>query len=102
MDRNQLLDTTSRALGASWAQTVLAATRDEGRAIVGGWPGTLPEARALVGLEFNRKLGARALDMLGPSELSAAVAIAYERAKRDWLTAARAARNSERRGRTAE
>lgn len=96
MDRNQLLDTRSSALGASWAQTVLAETRQEGRSIAGGWPGTLPEARALVGLEFHREVGGRALGMLCPSELSTAVSIAYERAKRDWSAAARAARVSER------
>ena len=68
--------------------------------MAGGWPGTLPEARALVGLEFTRELGARALGILCPSELSTAVSIAYERAKRDWLAAARAARTSELRMRS--
>jgi len=100
MDRNQMLYTRPSAIGASWARVLLDLTRDQGRAVDGGWPGTLPEARALVSLHLNRELGQHAMASLSPSELNTAVSIAYERAKRDWLAVAQSTRVAERRART--
>jgi hypothetical protein len=82
-------------LGASWARALLERTRDEGRPVDGGWPGTLPEARALVSTQLNRELSERAMPVLSASELSAAVTTTYSRAKRDWLAVAQATRHNE-------
>jgi hypothetical protein len=76
---------------------LLERTRNEGRAVDGGWPGTLLEARSLVSSQLNRELVEHAMAQLSPTELTAAVTMAYGRAKRDWLAVVQATRAAEQR-----
>jgi hypothetical protein len=74
----QLGPSVSAALGEAWANEVANALRAQTRGVVGGWPGTLREARSrvLVGLRLARTFDAAAL-----AELSRAV---YDAARRCW------------------
>jgi hypothetical protein len=74
------LDREVDAIGKAWAEHAIAAFRNEGRSITGGWPGTMSEARARVSgcarssarrVEPNREALARR---------------AYLVAKSTWLT----------------
>jgi hypothetical protein len=58
--------------------------RQNGRAIEGGWPGTLPEARGRIVGNLSQELRSLGLPQLDHDELVAATATAYEEAKRCW------------------
>ena len=73
------------AVGALWAETWRNTMRQEGRAIAGGWPGTLPEARARVTAYFGNELPKRKLPLISPEEVLWTAAAAYQKAKKDWL-----------------
>lgn len=76
----ELVPSVSTALGEAWANDVANALRAQTRGLVGGWPGTLREARSrvLLGLPAARRptFDAAALDAL-----SRAV---YDAARRCW------------------
>jgi hypothetical protein len=86
-------------LGSSWARIWCEGVALEGRAVTGGWPGTLPEARVRVLTHLDRALLDRGMPSLSLNELSTATVSMYERAKRDWLMAARGAPPSASRSR---
>ena len=55
--------------------------------MAGGWPGTLPEAKARVATYFERELARLEMVQLTADELASATRIAYDKAKHDWLRA---------------
>lgn len=85
-DRQSMLTAGAITIGAEWAHGWREAMRREGRAIAGGWPGTLPEARARVAAYFGAELARRRMPVMTTDELQIAVAATYEKARRDWLT----------------
>ncbi len=85
-DRRVMLNDGAITVGAEWAHGWREAMRREGRAIAGGWPGTLPEARARVAAYFGAELARRRMPVMTTDELQVAVAATYEKARRDWLT----------------
>ncbi|MEO7037322.1 MAG: hypothetical protein ABI548_25435 [Polyangiaceae bacterium] len=87
--RQALLDAEPLALGSSWARVWCKSMQTDGRLVVGGWPGTLAEARARVQGHLGGELVRRRMPSLSMEELNAATSAAYQRAKRDWLIAAR-------------
>ena len=87
--RNRLIQDRPLALGASWALDACQDAVQSGRRLEGGWPGTVPEARMRVLQELTRELAEQGLTPLSHTELVAATAGAYERAKRDWQLAAK-------------
>ncbi|HEY1532749.1 MAG TPA: hypothetical protein VGF76_01980 [Polyangiaceae bacterium] len=87
--RQALLDAEPLALGSSWARVWCKSMQTDGRLVVGGWPGTLAEARARVQGHLGGELQRRRMPSLSIEELSIATSAAYQRAKRDWLIAAR-------------
>lgn len=89
MPRETLLIEYASALGASWARALCDATRLERRLVLGGFPGTIPEARSRVREFLRVELASLQLPPLEQSELSHAVDIAYARARREWLDASR-------------
>jgi hypothetical protein len=97
MERRSRLDLEPSSVGVEWATALCENTRKEGRLVAGGWPGTLPEARLLVGSRLNDHLAARHLEPLSESELGAATNAAYSRARQEWLDVARALRVEARR-----
>jgi hypothetical protein len=70
----------SSALGEAWARDVANALRAQTRDIVGGWPGTIREARSrvLLGIRAARQ---RRVDAAEIEALSRAV---YDAARRCW------------------
>jgi hypothetical protein len=82
--RALLLLNRPAALGASWALQCLEGMRQSGRAVEGGWPGTLPEARGRIVSNLSQELRSLGLAQLDHDELVAATATAYEEAKRCW------------------
>jgi hypothetical protein len=79
-------------LGASWARVWCKSLQTDGRLVAGGWPGTLAEARARVQGHLGSELARRGMPSLSLEELATATSATYQRAKRDWLLAARDAR----------
>ena len=75
-----LVPSVSSAIGEAWANEVANSLRAQTRGVVGGWPGTLREARSrvLLGLRGARQ---RAFDPDVLAELSRAV---YDAARRCW------------------
>jgi hypothetical protein len=76
---DELLPSVSVALGEAWANDVANALRAQTRSLVGGWPGTLREARfrVLAGLPSARA----AFDAAALEAISRAV---YDAARRSW------------------
>jgi hypothetical protein len=66
---------------ASWREDLLR----QGRAIEGGWPGTLPEARALVAASVAPAFTQRRMPILTNEELIWAMRATYDEARRAWL-----------------
>ena len=85
--RRALLTEASLAIGEGWARTFRDELRSEGRSATGGWPGTLPEARARVWAFFGAELTKRNLPLLTREELGWTAHATYDKAKRDWLRA---------------
>ena len=71
-------------LGAHWALDSSRNVALEGRRIEGGWPGTVPEARARVKRELTLELEALGFSPPTETELLTATATAYERARHEW------------------
>jgi hypothetical protein len=88
--RKRLIEQIPLALGAHWALDSSRNVALEGRRIEGGWPGTVPEARARVKRELTLELEALGLSPPAESELTAATATAYERARHEWQRLGRA------------
>jgi hypothetical protein len=87
--RETVLREQSDRLGRAWAQAWIQRLLAEGRAVQGGWPGTLQEARAQVSTQCNQELTMRGLSPLSHAELIATTNASYARAKHDWLLSAR-------------
>ena len=89
-DRRQtLLNEQPIVLGTSWAQGWCKSMQSDGRLVVGGWPGTLAEARARVQGHLGTELARRRMASLSIEELTQATSATYQQAKKDWLIAAR-------------
>ena len=84
-DRQAVLNDGALAVGALWARTWREEMRKEGRVIAGGWPGTVPEARARVTAYFETELARRRMASISAAEVQWTVATTYQKAKRDWL-----------------
>jgi hypothetical protein len=93
--RRGVLQETALQVGQRW----FASTRDDllrdGRHIEGGWPGTMPEARALVAASLPTALVRRRMPTATNEELALAVRAAYDEAKRAWLTSPERSEGSE-------
>lgn len=82
--RRALLRDGALLTGASWARGVCDAVRREGRPIAGGWPGTMPEARARIRAYFEAELSRKGFEGISVEEVQFASSLAYQRAKHDW------------------
>jgi hypothetical protein len=87
--RQTLLTEEPLLLGSSWAQVWCKSMQSDGRLVVGGWPGTLAEARARIQGHLGGELARRRMPALSIEELAAATSATYQQAKKDWLIAAR-------------
>jgi hypothetical protein len=80
--RKELLERAAHAEGSSWASWWRVELRRQNRALAGGWPGTLSEARVRVARRIAVELG-RAFDATR-QELELAARFAYGIARREW------------------
>jgi hypothetical protein len=64
------------ALGEAWAHEIVHSLRSVKRGIIGGWPGTMREARNRVRIAIRTKLELRVIDELAR--------VAYLAARRGW------------------
>lgn len=87
--RQALLNDEPLLVGSSWAKVCCDSMLTDGRLVVGGWPGTLPEARARIQGHLDGELARRRMPALSVVELTAATSATYQQAKKDWLIAAR-------------
>ncbi len=83
LGRRAGLDALGALVGDAWAKHTLDELRREGRSPVGGWPGTISEARAR--LSSFRGPEARALGPLGHDEREYVARGLYARARTTWL-----------------
>jgi hypothetical protein len=93
-NRSALLSEAALLVGSRWARGWCEEMSRTGRAVEGGWPGTLPEARMRVAEYFRIECARRHLSELDPAELALATRSAYEQAKRDWLRMTRESQQS--------
>lgn len=89
--RSALLAEAAALIGARWARGWCEEMQQTGRAVEGGWPGTLPEARMRVAEYFRVECARQHWSELDPAELVLATRWAYEQAKRDWFRVTREA-----------
>lgn len=83
--RSTLLADASRDLGRTWATGWFDDLRREGRAVTGGWPGTMSEARGRTRFHTDALLTRRALPVMTTEELTEAARVTYDSAKALWL-----------------
>lgn len=85
LDRASLLHETAVGVGQRWFQERCENLGREHRRIEGGWPGTVTEARALVGVALTSALGGAVMALATSGELSRAARTTYAEARRAWL-----------------
>ncbi|MFO0644409.1 MAG: hypothetical protein U0183_34635 [Polyangiaceae bacterium] len=83
--RTTILDDGAETVGALWARDVHANVVREGRPALGGWPGTLGEARARIAPFFRAELTRLGMTALSVDESRSAATTAYRKARRVWL-----------------
>jgi hypothetical protein len=88
-NRSALLCEAAAHIGARWAQAWCEEMERTGRAVEGGWPGTLPEARMRVAEYFRVECARQRWSELDAAELMLATRSAYAQAKRDWFRVTR-------------
>ena len=88
-NRSAFLSEGATLIGTRWARGWCEEMRRTGRAVEGGWPGTLPEARMRVAEYFRVEFARQHWSELDAAELALATRCAYEQAKRDWFRVTR-------------
>lgn len=86
--RRAFLSEQATSAGERWADGWREELIKEGRAVAGGWPGTLPEARARVMAHFLPEISKRRMSALTREEIELATRLTYASAKRAWLARA--------------
>jgi hypothetical protein len=87
-DRRTLLETSAQTLGAAWALGARKELCAEGRHAVGGWPGTMSEARERTRRALASASLARQLGKLEYPEMERTARAMYSRARQVWLETA--------------
>jgi hypothetical protein len=85
--RRSALEQAAIGAGTQWAECCRVELKRQGRAIAGGWPGTISEARTRVALAWSRA-HRKHRPAITHEELGWLARTAYEQAKRDWLAVA--------------
>lgn len=83
-----MLEQGALALGELWTQLTCDELRAQGRRIVGGWPGTLSEARARVLTYCEAELRRQRMTPLTAAEREELARSTYAHARRAWLSLA--------------
>jgi hypothetical protein len=80
--RSEILTEAAGAAGTSWAGLRREALKRDGRQAVGGWPGTISEARGYAASFVERRISS----VLSRDELAWVARATYESARREWLS----------------
>ena len=83
--RELVLRATVARTASNWTNRWFRTLADDGRRVEGGWPGTLPEARARIAADAERALGDLSMPALTQDELGRLTRMTYEEARRLWL-----------------
>jgi hypothetical protein len=83
-ERRTLLAHASDEAGRAWAQIWFDDLRGQGRAVTGGWPGTMSEARGRARVHIDGRLSRQALAPITHIELGEAARATYDIAKSLW------------------
>gem|GEM_PF-2944622 len=75
-------------VGQAWAKGWLSSLANEGRAVEGGWPGVVSDARARIRELAARALVRLAMPALDHAELARLTHITYDEARRVWRSRA--------------
>ena len=84
--RRAVLEEMAVSMGKAWAERCREDLRAEGRPVAGGWPGTLPEARARMSRQLPPELSRRGMPAPTPPERELCAKAAYASARADWQT----------------
>jgi hypothetical protein len=87
-DRQALLARGAILTGEQWAQRCRKDLRKQGRRVIGGWPGTLSEARARAEVHSSAELRRLGLAQLTFEELERLAHATYASARDYWLSRA--------------
>lgn len=91
--RTVLLERAALDAARSWAGAFCGALANEGRAVEGGWPGTIREARARAAAEATRVLSGMLMTPLTHTEIEQLARTANEEARRVWMRSTRVKRH---------
>ncbi len=83
-DREILVERAASAAASAWTASCFAALARERRAVSGGWPGTLSEARVRARAEVARELALQSMAALTQEELAHAARLTNAEARRAW------------------
>jgi hypothetical protein len=84
--RRTKLEGAAVAAGLAWATARADQLRSEGRRILGGWPGTVSEARGCFVAHVMTKMGPGMV--LAKAEIDELARATYCAARRDWVSKA--------------
>lgn len=88
--RRSLVQRAAASVGEAWARAWLEELAAERRAAIGGWPGTLSQARARVRPAIDAELARARLPAAAIGEIEEGARGAYARARVLWLASAKA------------
>jgi hypothetical protein len=83
-ERELLVERAAVAAASAWTASYFAALARERRAVSGGWPGTLSEARIRASAEVARELAVQSMAALTHEELAHAARLTNAEARRAW------------------
>lgn len=86
--RKLMLEASAAQSARDWTRRWLHTLASDGRPIEGGWPGTLPEARACVAADAGTALRKLSMPALTREELSHLTRLTYDQARRLWRSSA--------------
>ncbi len=82
--RGLVLQQAAVRTARTWTSAWFRALAGDGRRVEGGWPGTVPEARARIASDAARTLEGLSMAALTRDELSRVTRMTYEEARRLW------------------
>ncbi len=82
--RRTFIEESAVLLGRRWALLCRTNLKREGRAAAGAWPGTLNEARSLIGHALRVEMDGRKMPTITEPERELAVRTAYASARAEW------------------
>ncbi|WP_394848113.1 hypothetical protein LZC95_11690 [Pendulispora brunnea] len=86
--RRRVIEESAAAVGKQWVRTWRESLRADGRRVVGGWPGTLTEARARARAYVTAELRRHSLEALSQAEFEQVARATYACARDEWSSQA--------------